>query len=98
MAEENKKIEGAFAGLGGMQTGGSADFHGIRKSLLSTGFTSALRMGQGVEENTKLMSTLGESGLALGGTLARGKDLGAGLMRRASAPTAPRSVGASTAP
>lgn len=79
IAEENKKIEGSFAGLGGFSTGGSADFHGIRKSLLSTGFTTALRMGQGQEENMKLMTTLGEGGLAVGGTLARGKDLGAAL-------------------
>jgi hypothetical protein len=79
IAEENKKINEAFTGLGGMSTGRAEDFSGIRKSLLSTGVTNALRMGQGQEENMKIMSAAGESGLALGGTLRRGVDLGDAL-------------------
>jgi hypothetical protein len=79
VAEENKKIEGTFAGQGGFATGGSDDFSNIRKSMLSTGMSNNLRMGQGVEENMKIMATLGEGGLATGGTMRRGQDLKANL-------------------
>lgn len=81
--EENKKIQENLGGLGIHGTGREGvNFHGVRKSLLSTGLTGAAMWGQGQAENMKLMSTIGESGLAVGGSLRRGVDLHAALNQK----------------
>jgi hypothetical protein len=86
IAEENKKIESSFAGSGGFGSGEAEDFHNIRQSLLSTGFSKAALLGQDREKNQKIMDTLTESGLAVGGDMRRGKDLGSALDSQALGP------------
>lgn len=86
VAEENKKIEASFAGSGGFGTGGAEDFHSIRKSLLSTGFSNAALLGQNQEKNQKIMDTLTEGGLASGKDLRKGLDLGTALDSQALGP------------
>lgn len=84
VVEENKKIQ---AGLGATGIHGApgtgTGFQAVRKSLLSTGLSNAVFMGQGLSENMSLMSTIHEdSGLAVGRTLRRGVDLGDVLSAR----------------
>lgn len=83
--EENKKMQESMGGLGIHGKGeAGVNFHGVRKSLLSTGLTKAALMGQGLAENQKIMETIGESGMAPGRSLRRGLDLGAAVDDRNS--------------
>lgn len=86
IAEENKKIESSFAGSGGFGSGEAEDFHNIRQSLLSTGFSKSAILGQDREKNQKIMDTLTEGGLAVGGDMRRGKNLGTALDAQALGP------------
>ena len=93
IATENKKIAETLTGTGimGVEQAnrpglGGTQFQGIRQTLLSTGATNASLYGQGMDQNTKILQTLGEGGWATGRSTnkAGGVDLGEAMAKPTS--------------
>ena len=74
VAKDNQDIRDSMAGSGlmaGSGQGPAAAYKNARETLMTTGLSNAAMLGVTHETNNKLMQTLGEQGIGVGGTMAQ---------------------------